>query len=299
MRPVGFARAWICLFVKRLILEIRFILFRLLLRRNDAAQEITVVVLTCSPNPILEGCLDSIRRQTLKARSIEVVSDVFPVSKAEQEGLDRVKTKYYISVDGDMVLDKSCFERLYFLIKVNPSSGSSRLPVIDPILGPVLAGGRMYLTAPVQEIGYHPFSGARDHDRYMKKELAERGYDTVSGKWIVGKHHPMYLPHEAYWKFRVNAEKARFYGNRYPCFQEMVDRISEYWMNQHEDIALYALAGLFSGMQSDRCDRELTYEGRTEDSAYVKLKQFLDECNGSDNEGASGAWIGEELCIDE
>ena len=43
MRPVGFARAWICLFVKRLILEIRFILFRLLLRRNDAAQEITVV----------------------------------------------------------------------------------------------------------------------------------------------------------------------------------------------------------------------------------------------------------------
>jgi hypothetical protein len=237
------------------------------------------------PNHLYDVCRKSVENQTLRPSVIETVSNVTPVSKAEQTGLDRVKTEFYVSVDADMVLDRTYFERLYFIMRQNPRCAQAACYVTDPILGKVMAGGRMYRSKAVREIGFHPFEGARDHDRYMDAKLRSVGYETSLESWVAGQHHPVYLPHEAFWKFRINAEKARYYGDQLPTFRILVDHAIKYWQRTHDDVALYALAGLFEGLKSDDIGKELTYEGRGSDPAFLKIHAFLEETG---NKRASG-----------
>lgn len=276
-RSAGYLRAWICSWIRRAKKEIAFLLFSLSLDRDAISQEITAVILTVDPNHLYNLCLESVKNQTLRPSVIETVCNITPVSMAEQTGLDLVKTEYYVSVDADMLLDRTYFERLYFIMKRTPRCAQVSLHVIDPILGKIMAGGRMYRTKAVRQIGFHPFEGARDHDRYMTGKLKACGYEICRDGWVAGQHHPVYLPHEAFWKFRVNAEKARYYGDRYPTFRNLIDHVVNYWRMSHDDVALYALAGLFDGLKSDDVGKELTYEGRASDPAFLKIRAFIEE----------------------
>lgn len=271
--------------VRRTRREIDFALFRLRLDREAASRSITAVILTCDLNPLFGACLKSVENQSLRPFAVEVVSNVTPVSKAEQEGLERVRTKYFVSVDGDMILDRTFLEKLYFLMHLEPNCAQTSIRVRDPFLGEVYAGGRMYKTELARAIGFHPFDGARDHDRYMTAQLKEAGFTTVREKWTGGVHHPVYLPHEVFWKFRVNAEKARYYGDRYPAFRELADHAMDYWRRTRDDTALYALAGLFEGLKTEDAEQELTYEGREDDPAFLKIQSFLDATAREDSPG--------------
>jgi len=123
-RWIGERRARFRFWRARVKLEMDFQLFKIRLDRKLASQEITAVILTCNPNPLFEKCVNSVEAQTLPASQIEIIEDVYPVSKAEQIGLERVGTKYYVLVDADMILDRTYFERLYFLIKHNPKNAA-------------------------------------------------------------------------------------------------------------------------------------------------------------------------------
>jgi len=249
------------------------------LDRGRASSKLTAVVLTCDPNHLFERCLTSVHGQNLPEGRVEVVRNVTPVSRAEQTALDLVSTPYYISVDGDMVLKPTCFERMYSVMSANADCGRATTLADDPILGMSSSGCKLYRTEPAKAIGFHPVREGRDHDRVILQEMGKMGLRDIIVQRVEAEHHPEYRPHEAFWKFKTNAEKARYYGDRNPSFRMLLGKIVDFWERTHDDVALYALAGLFQGLQSEDIEQELTYEGRLTDAAYCRVASFLGGTN--------------------
>ena len=244
------------------------------LDRKAASHEITAAVLTVDPSPFLERCLQAVRSQALPPSRVEIIRNVQPFSKASQTALERVQTRAYVSVDDDMILDPACFERLYWMMSSHIWCSEAVAKLRDPIQGPI-EGIHMYRTEDVRAIGFHPFEGEKGCERYMEEKLRERGRITVKSEVVVGQHHPVYLPHEAYWRFRFAAETARCYPTGGKDFREDVDKVIQYWRRTGDETAFYALAGLFKGIHSEDAGRQLTYEGRTGDREFRMLHQFL------------------------
>lgn len=244
--------------------------------RDLVAREITAVILTVGAGTFFEKCLESIKRQNLAPARMEIVRDEKPFSKASQVALDLVKTQFYVPVDDDMILSPSCFQRLYHTICSKPKCAEALARLKDPIMGNIV-GVRMYRTEIVRSIGFYPLRDEKGCERKMHKEIIKAGYVSINCHVVEGCHHPVYSPYEAYRKFRFFAEKARYYKNNESTFMEAMDKILDYWQRTHESSALYALAGLFEGLQSDDIEQELTYEDSFNDGGFLDVQKFL-EC---------------------
>jgi hypothetical protein len=268
------------------LVRLRALRLRLAMRRFYAARdraalgaEISAVVFTVDPNPLLDRCLASVRRQSIPPACIEVVRNEMPASKASQVGLERVRTPFYLSVDGDMVLHPRCIERLFFEMQRAPGCAESIGALEDPYLGPII-GVRLYRTEPVRAIGFHPLTGEKGHDRRMTQRLQEAGHAVVNCRAILGLHHPEYTPEEAYWKFKVTGEKLRHYPDFRPSFEETARRLALAWTERGDEIALYGLAGLFDGIGAEDVQQELTYEGRSTHPPFLRLRGYLEGRRG-------------------
>ncbi|HOS97324.1 MAG TPA: hypothetical protein PLU54_06680 [Deltaproteobacteria bacterium] len=241
--------------------HIRFWRFRSSLHRGKASLQITAVILNVDPNHLLKRCVDSVKNQSLPPSSIEIINNVSPVSLAREAGLSRVSTEFYVNVDGDMVLNPSCFERLFHVMSRFPDCAEAEASLEDPILG-IIKGIKMYRTEPVRSIQIQPVVGFKNVDMYMSSQLHARGYTTVDTGTIEGWHHPEYTTSEAFWKFQTLAEKNRFYQKGPVETVMYLNMIIDYWQRTGDVVALYAMAGLFDGMTSPDVSGELDYRAR-------------------------------------
>lgn len=272
----GASFKWVTSFFRHTLNEVKFAKFRNKLDHPFASSEITAVIITFEPNHLFDACLESVKSQNLLPCKIEVVKNIAPASSASQAALELVKTPYYVSVDGDMVLHPTCFERLYFIHKRNMHCGEALASLRDPIMGKI-NGVRMYRTQPVREIGFIMPFGEKCHDRYMTSKLLGRGFDSIDSGIVEGIHHPVYLDHEVFWKFRFIGEKLRYFNRDTDDFGNQVDMLFEYWRRERNVTALYGLAGLFDGLQSKNIALELNYTGRCEYEVFLHLKEFFDK----------------------
>ncbi len=158
-----------------------------------------------------------------------------------------------------------------------PKCAESLAHLMDPFMGDI-KGVRMYRTEVARAIGFHPLEGEKGCERKMKEGINQRGWRSVDSHVVEGEHHPEYLPHEAFYKFKLAAEKFRYYeGKRCWSYGEMLDGIMAVWQASRDPVAIYALAGLFEGLQSEDVTGELNYEGRIEDPAFRRVKAFLEK----------------------
>lgn len=250
-------------------------------RKARFCTDVTAVVFTCDPSPLLDECLTAIRAQTLPAHRIEIVRNVMPISRAFQEGLERVETPYFVSVDDDMVLYPRCFEQLHYLLSRSSDRAEVVLGLEDPLLGPI-GGIHFYRTSAVRPFGFHPCD-EKGPERRLERKLREAGYDTVSDLGIVaGRHHPVYTPLEAFWKYRFTGENVLYYlgdeqirlGTSKLFY--FLDKLCAYWLKTGDLVAVYALAGLFEGLSNvNEFDRPLSYEGRERDPDFARISDLL------------------------
>ncbi len=260
--------------------SLRFRRFRSTLNRGDASRRITALILSVDPNHLLERCLESVRKQTLQPTSIEIVKNVSPVSLARQTGLSHIKTEYYVNVDGDMILNPSCFERMYYVMTRFPACAEVEASLEDPILG-VIKGIKMYRTDCVRSIRIHPVVGFKNEDMYMSSQLHAQGYTTMDTGTIEGKHHLEYTASEAFWKFKTLVEKNRFYQRGAVELVMYLHMIIDYWKRTRDIVALYALAGLMDGLTVPDISGELDYRGR---DAYIPFKMVDAYLKGDDEQ---------------
>jgi len=251
-------------------------------RSLETFDQLTATVFACDPSPFLEQCLEAIEAQTLKPARLQIIKNVTPISLAFQKGLDLVETKYYVSVDEDMILFPRCFEQLYYIMNKRPGTGEVVLGLLDPMLGPI-QGIHFYRTQAVKPIGFHP-PRAKGPEQHVNRRLRESGWNCVTNRGlVVGLHHPGYSPLEAFWKFRFMGqsmryhplEKWNYYGSP-PMFWH-TDVLAGYWKRTGDLAALYALAGLFDGLQAEEFQEVLTYEGREQHPAFQRIHQYLSD----------------------
>jgi len=248
------------------------------LNKEKASKDVSAVIFTVDPNHLFSKALDSIYAQNLKPCKVEIVKNVSPAAKASQVGLDKIKTPFYISVDGDMVLYPECVEQLYCMINTTDNCAEAVLQLQDPIMGTIW-GVHMFRTEAVKKIGFYPFAGSKAHDRYMTERLQEKGYSVCFERREAGTHHPDYLPHEVFWKFKFAGELAIYFSQdrKSNMLKRYLNNLCKYWLDTKNEHALYALAGFFHGLNSEGTDiaRPLTYEGRDNYPEFEKIKEII------------------------
>ncbi|HOD72828.1 MAG TPA: hypothetical protein PKO27_17550 [Deltaproteobacteria bacterium] len=255
--------------------DVRFSLFQRRFDRSGASGGISAAILTVDPSSYLEQCLESIRKQTLAPSRVEVIRNVTPFSKASQEALDRIETEYYVQVDEDMVLKPTCFERLYFLMMDDPACAQSVADLEDPVFGRI-TGIKMYRTGPVRSIGFHPFQDEKGCERFMTRELSNKGFATLRTRSIQGMHHPSYTQLDIFWKFHFIGEQLRYYQQNPRVLSDYLEILARRWQRHHDTLAIFGLAGLFSGLQTDAPSLELDYANRKNSLLFQKMKDIID-----------------------
>ena len=76
--------------------------------------QVSVVLLTTGEDST-QDALESVHKQTVIPDDIIIVRNKSPFHKAINYGASKVKTKYFIQVDADMILDDNCIESLFEL----------------------------------------------------------------------------------------------------------------------------------------------------------------------------------------
>lgn len=254
---------------------IRFRRFRGSLDTSAASSRITATILTVDPSRSFPACLESVRSQNLPPCTVEVIRNVSPFSKASQQALDRVTTEYYVQVDDDMVLHPTCFERLFFLMETENNCAQSMAQLSDPVFG-TITGVKMYRTKPVRSVGFFPLRGEKGCERHMTEQLHALGYVTARSRSIEGVHHQEYTEHDMYWKFHFLGEQLRYYPDTRNRMLDLVTLLCRRWNARHDNLTLFGLAGLFSGLQSEDVGSELDYSARNGVLSFSRIKEFLD-----------------------
>jgi len=253
--------------------------------------EICAVILTVDPSHLLDACLRSVQFQSFPPVKIEIIRNVMPVCDARRDGLALVSTEYVVFVDDDMILDADCFKRLHELMLQNQCAGDVALPLDDPLVGKLM-GVHMYRTHALRKIG---FGHERELDelRWISRKMIEQGYSVLdeAGAPPAGIHHPVYLPHEAYWKYVVRAHKSRLYSDGYPKYREAITHLCTRWVVTQDAVLLYALAGLLDGLRGEASLSEFTYHGRMENPGYKSMMLGLRAMKGYDEGLEKGVGI--------
>lgn len=245
-----------------------------------SCREVTAVIFTCGSSSSFDKCLESVNAQTLAPSHIEIVRNLTPIDRAFQEGLERVRTPFYASVDDDMILYPRCFEQLYYMITRNSNRAEVVLGLDDPLLGPI-QGIHFYRTDLVKPIGFT--SEEKGPERRLNRKLREAGHECPAfSNLVVGQHHPVYSPLEAFWKYRFLGTNLRYhsidewsyYGTSLLFYH--LDKLFKYWRKTDDLIAIYALAGLFDGLSEDaNISDTLSYEGRDQHPEFQRLYDYL------------------------
>ncbi len=251
-------------------------------------KDVTVVLPVMEPSRFLDRCLEALDKQTLPPFKTEIIRNVTPAIKAMQTGLDRVETEFFVAVDEDMILYPRCLEQLYYLISKDPKRGQVTLKLEDPLMGGI-QGVHMYRTSVARPIGYYPMDDDKEYAKRMTRRMKEQGWECLlhknfrGGDVIAGIHHPVYLPHEAYWRFRFFGEECRYYSleswkwcDEYPRLYYFVEKITRYWQKTGNKNAIYAMAGLMDGVfHSTDVSKSLNYEERMEDTGFQHVHEYL------------------------
>jgi hypothetical protein len=236
-------------------------------------KDVTAVILTVEPSNLFKKCLASVKAQTLPAARIEIVRNVYPVSKAVQEGINKVQTPLFVLVDDDMILYPNCFKYLYLYITTSNKCAEVVLRLKDPILG-LISGIRIYRTEAVRPLSSFPIK-EKFWDRLLQKKLQQAGFKSLMLPQIVGEHHPVYLPHEAFWKFRFWTEKLRYLNRGLDSFTQTLKKLYYYWERTGDISALYGIAGLFDGLQENDIEKPLDHSTRLDHPSFKNVMRFL------------------------
>jgi hypothetical protein len=155
-------------------------------------RDVTAVVLTLG-EPTTERALASVRAQTLPAADVVVVEGVRPPSAALNEGAGRVRTPFFVEVDADMVLDRTCFATLRSAI--GPGVAVAAAQLRDPLAGRI-TGVKILRTECCTELRWRD-SVIQEVDLYLR--LASRGWTRTcvlvpdrrpEHRHTLGEHRP-------------------------------------------------------------------------------------------------------------
>ena len=188
-----------------------------MLRSTGHGNEVSVIALTTG-EATTQAAIESLDRQTAAVADIIVVRDVAPFFKAFNTGAAQVKTRFFVQLDADMILDAHCIADLRKGMQRDVGIVVGHLR--DPLIGRVV-GIKLFRTE-CFEIRDVPDSISPDTD--FVAEIARAGWKTIyigrqstSGpdQWATyGEHRPDYSLPYTYRKYLI--EGCRYHYRQTP-----------------------------------------------------------------------------------
>lgn len=187
--------------------------------------EVSAVVLSVG-EPYTQRAIDSLAAQTVPIQNVILVEkNVSPFFRAINEGARQVRTRFFVQVDADMVLDPNCVEVL--LGGVRADTGIMVAELRDPLEGHVV-GIKLFRTECFRHAAM-PNSISPDTDfgailqrlGWRTEYVQAAGIDPSAVAPALGEHRPDYTPSYTYRKMLLEGSRLRHRAARHGLFWRM------------------------------------------------------------------------------
>lgn len=179
---------------------------------NSSASDVSAVILSIGEATTADA-IRAVQAQTLPPCDIVVVENVSPFHRAFNQGAAQVRSRYFVQVDADMVLDPHCFET--FRSVATPEAGIVSGFLRDPLLGRICCV-KMFNT---ECAGVLPLRDVVSFETDFVERMLAGGWMILRGLSFIradpaewhsfGEHRREYTPHYTFAKFVIEGRKAR------------------------------------------------------------------------------------------
>ena len=167
--------------------------------------QLTVFVINAGESTFQE-CIKSLENQTCDFK-LEVIQNLYPMSRAFQAMPKRCKTKYFVQVDSDMILEPDAIETLY---RHACSSGYLTTVICGQLYEEGFGVGGTVRLWKKHMFDFLSFKDCRTVDRNLFKRSRLFGFRRKYIKTILGLHKPRHSIFSEYLKTKADIEKWRF-----------------------------------------------------------------------------------------
>ena len=236
--------------------------------------DVSAVVLTRN-EPTTEAAIASLHRQSLKPCDIIVVRDVVPFHRALNVGAAQVKSRFFVQVDADMILNANCISRLRR--GAMPGVGIVVGHLRDALIGRAV-GIKLFRTACFH---HSRFGDSISPDTDFVHAIATQGWRTrYIGRqrrkggdvWrTFGEHKPDYTASYTYRKYLLEGQRY-FYRHDIDGIRRHFSRL-ETSRHPAKQVAQIALAqGIFAQSLKDKLGLQPSDD---EAARFASLEHFL------------------------
>lgn len=237
--------------------------------------EVTLFIISCGEESF-EECLEAINKQTIYDKlKIEIIKDVYPMSRAFNAMHERCSTPYFIQVDADMILNKNACELLY-----NEALSTNFLTyvVYGQLYEEGFGIGGTVRCWKKSFFNYFKFRDVRTVDRDLFKR-AKRFFlkrKKISYDDVIGIHKPRHSVFSEYLKAKSDVEKWRFLRRKVekyalPLFDEIMKNPN---LNKYKILGL--LLGAITNKEIINKSKDISYEKDKSDriNNFLKINNF-------------------------
>lgn len=231
-------------------------------------------ILTCEQSTTFIKTLSNLHKQEYKPQKVIIIKNVFPVSKAVSQLINKVKTEFVIVLDDDITFKQPDALNI-FVSQINHSNMNEVLFMLeDPIFGKI-KGIRIYRTQAIKDI-LSTLKITRDWDVDINEQLLKDN-KTSTIDFIIGNHHEQWSDLDLYWKMFTVAKKLKRKDPKYRLKRIQRDISSLMKISQNEKLILFAFAGLIDGLRDKEEGSFLSYQRKFNNELYNSLLKTVED----------------------
>jgi len=222
-----------------------------------------------------DRAIESVKNQSIPVSEIIVIRDEMPFHRALNKGAAQVRSRFFVQVDADMILDRECIDALL-------ACASDDVGIVAGYLRDPLIGWRccikLFRTACFAQVA---FRNTVSPDTDFVQEIEAQGFaivyavrlnhDQPEFRRTFGQHNPDYTISYTFRKHLIEGRRYT-YRNNFPSFRWLIEQLER----RQDEISFTAQVatahGLFLGGRHD----QLTPEWNDDDQAiWLSFMQRL------------------------
>ena len=240
--------------------------------------DLTVFLITTGQNINYSDCVKSLQNQSVQFH-LDIIREFSPLSIAFQQMLDRCKTKYFIQIDEDMVLNLDAIEILYNLISKQNEFSMICCHLHDKHYNIDIRGIKIYDYEVFKQFPYnfqHPSCEVEQLER-----LEKNGYKWLDNPLMIGVHSPKWDSKSIFLRYYNLVKKQQFLNGA--CgFGNIPQTLSQRLKSNFNNLDFFALLGANSALTTltpFNSEKDFTTLNQNYESLKTVYSNFLCEYN--------------------
>jgi glycosyltransferase involved in cell wall biosynthesis len=214
---------------------------------NNLSNKLTVFVLVTEERENYRVCLEALNKQTVSFK-LDIVKNIYPMSKAMQEPINRCKTPYFIQCDEDIILNPTAIETMYNAIELsNNNIFMICYPLTDCHLNRELLGVKIFKHNIVKNYSYDFNNSAYDVE--FQDRIKKDGYKFLVGIGNLGQHSPYWTNKSIFERYLILGEKFKQY--HWSFIEELPKELLNKYNKNPTELNWYALLGILTPIIKD------------------------------------------------